>query len=146
MCEPSVALECGSEQPRARLTAGPDVREHPCQPRWASFLKVSCGKTAVKTRAFRSEIIIMSVTVDSSRDEAFACAQLIIRIKIRDLAVPIQFTFRRPCASLLLHDYVLLCEQPALALRHTRHYYYMTTYYCVSSLPLPYGIRVTTIT
>ena len=70
MCEPSVALECGSDQPRARLTAGPDVREHPCQPRWASFLKVSCGKTAVKTRAFRSEIIIMSVTVDSSRDEA----------------------------------------------------------------------------
>ena len=70
MCEPSVALECGSEQHRARLTAGPDVREHPCQPRWASFLKVSCGKTAVKTRAFRSEIIIMSVTVDSSRDEA----------------------------------------------------------------------------
>ena len=68
--EPSVALECGSDQPRARLTAGPDVREHPCQPRWASFLKVSCGKTAVKTRAFRSEIIIMSVTVDSSRDEA----------------------------------------------------------------------------
>ena len=57
MCEPSVALECGSDQPRARLTAGPDVREHPCQPRWASFLKVSCGKTAVKTRAFRSEII-----------------------------------------------------------------------------------------
>ena len=83
MCEPSVALECGSDQPRARLTAGPDVREHPCHPRWASFLKVSCGKTAVKTRAFRSEIIIMSVTVDSSRDEAFACAQLIIRIKIR---------------------------------------------------------------
>ena len=55
-----------------------------------------------------------------------------------------------PCptayASLLLHDYVLLCEQLALALRHTRHYYYMTTYYCVSSLPLPYGIRVNTIT
>ena len=55
-----------------------------------------------------------------------------------------------PCptayALLLLHDYVLLCEQLALALRHTRYYYYMTTYYCVSSLPLPYGIRVTTIT
>ena len=73
-----------------------------------------------------------------------------------------------PCptryALLLLHDYVLLCEQFALALRHTRYYYYvllceqlvlalrhtryyyyMTTYYCVSSLPLPYGIRVTTI-
>ena len=101
MCEPSVALECGSDQPRARLTAGPDVREHPCQPRWASFLKVSCGKTAVKTRAFRSEKIIMSATVDSSRDEAFACAQLILRIKIRarfarDLAVPLQFTFGRP--------------------------------------------------
>ena len=84
MCEPSVALECGSDQPRARLTAGPDVREHPCQPRWASFLKASCGKTAVKTRAFRSEIIIMSVTVDSSRD---ACAQLIIRIKIRTTSI-----------------------------------------------------------
>ena len=39
-----------------------------------------------------------------------------------------------------------MCEQLALALRHTRHYYYITTYYCVSSLPLPYGIRVTTIT
>ena len=55
-----------------------------------------------------------------------------------------------PCptayASLLLHYYVLLCEQLAFALRHTHHYYYMTTYYCVSSLPLPYGIRVTTIT
>ena len=48
-------------------------------------------------------------------------------------------------ALLQLHDYVLLCEQPALTLRHTRYYYYMTTYYCVSSLPLPYGIRVTTI-
>ena len=55
-----------------------------------------------------------------------------------------------PCrttyVSLLLHYYVLLCEQLALALRHTRYYYYITTYYCVSSLPLPYGIRVTTIT
>ena len=55
-----------------------------------------------------------------------------------------------PCptayALLLLHDYVLLCEQPALDLRHTRYYYYMTTYYCVSSLPLSYFIRVTTIT
>ena len=96
MCEPSVALECGSDQPRARLTAGPDVREHPCQPRWASFLKVSCEKTAVKTRAFRSEIIIMSVTVRATK------LVLIIRIKIRacfarDLAVPLQFTFRRPC-------------------------------------------------
>ena len=49
-------------------------------------------------------------------------------------------------ALLLLHDYVLLCEQPALALRHTRYYSYITTYYCVSSLPLPYFIRVTTIT
>ena len=48
--------------------------------------------------------------------------------------------------GILLHDYVLLCEELALHLRHTRHYYYMTTYYCVSSLPLPYGIRVTTIT
>ena len=52
-----------------------------------------------------------------------------------------------PCptayALLLLHDYVLLFEQPPLALLHTRYYYYMTTYYCVSSLPLPYGIRVT---
>ena len=66
MCEPSVALECGSDQPRARLTAGPDVREHPCQPRWASF-RVSCGKTAVKTRVFRSEIIIMSVTVRATK-------------------------------------------------------------------------------
>ena len=47
---------------------------------------------------------------------------------------------------LLLHNYVLLCEQPALALLHTHYYYYITTYYCVSSLPLPYGIRVTTIT
>ena len=53
MCEPSVALECGSDQPRARSTAGPDVRDHTCQPRWASFPKVSTsfGKTAVKTRA-----------------------------------------------------------------------------------------------
>ena len=55
-----------------------------------------------------------------------------------------------PCptsyALLLLHYYVLLCEQLALALRHTRYYYYITTYYCVSSLPLPYGIRITTIT
>ena len=55
-----------------------------------------------------------------------------------------------PCptayALLLLHDYVLLFEQPPLALLHMRYYYYMTTYYCVSSLPLPYGIRVTTIT
>ena len=54
-----------------------------------------------------------------------------------------------PCptayALLLLHDYVWLCEQLALALRHTRYYYYMTTYDCVSSLPLPYGIRITTI-
>ena len=49
-------------------------------------------------------------------------------------------------ALLLLHDYILLCEQPALALLHTRYYYYMTTYYCVSSLPLSYFIRVTTIT
>ena len=49
-------------------------------------------------------------------------------------------------ALLLLHHYVLLCEQLALALRHTHCYYYMTTYYCVSSLPFPYGIRVTTIT
>ena len=53
MCEPSVALECGSDQPRTRSTAGSDVGEHPCQPRWASFPKVSFGKTAVKTRAFR---------------------------------------------------------------------------------------------
>ena len=55
-----------------------------------------------------------------------------------------------PCptayALLLLNDYVLLCEQHALALRHTRYYYYMTKYYCMSSLPLPYGIRVTTFT
>ena len=55
-----------------------------------------------------------------------------------------------PCptsyALLLLHDYVLLCEQLALALRHTRYYYNITKYYCVSSLPLPYGIRVSTIT
>ena len=54
-----------------------------------------------------------------------------------------------PCptayALLLLHDYVLLCEQLALALRHTRYYYYITMYYCVSSLLLTYGIRVTTI-
>ena len=49
-------------------------------------------------------------------------------------------------ALLLLHHYVLLCEQPSLALRHTRYYYYMTTYYCVRSLPLSYGIHVTTIT
>ena len=49
-------------------------------------------------------------------------------------------------ALILLHDYIVLCEQPALALRHTRYYYYMTTYYCVRSLPLPYLIRVTTIT
>ena len=49
-----------------------------------------------------------------------------------------------PCrtayALLLLNHYVLLCEQPALALRHTSYYY------CVSSLPSPYGICVTTIT
>ena len=55
-----------------------------------------------------------------------------------------------PCPTayplLLLHNYVLLCEQPALALGQTRYYYYLTTYYCVSSLPLPYGVRVTTIT
>ena len=55
-----------------------------------------------------------------------------------------------PCptayALLLLHDYVLMCEQTALALRHTRYHYYITTYYCVSSLPLPYFICVTTIT
>ena len=55
-----------------------------------------------------------------------------------------------PCPTayvlLLLHDYVLLCEQPALDLPHTRYYYYMTTYYCVSSLPLSYFICVTTIT
>ena len=50
------------------------------------------------------------------------------------------------CALLLLNDYVRLCEQLALALRHTRYYYYMTTYDCVSSLPLPYGLHVTTIT
>ena len=54
-----------------------------------------------------------------------------------------------PCptayALLVLHDYVRLCEQLALALRHTRYYCYMTTYDCVSSLPLPYGIRITTI-
>ena len=49
-------------------------------------------------------------------------------------------------AFLLLNDYVLLCEQHALALRHTRYYYYMTKYYCMSILPLPYGIRVTTFT
>ena len=53
---------------------------------------VSCGKTAVKTRAFRSEIIHNER--DSSRNEACACAQLIIRIKIRarfarDFAVPL---------------------------------------------------------
>ena len=52
-----------------------------------------------------------------------------------------------PCptsyALLLLHYYVLLCEQLALALWHTRYYYYITKYYCVISLPLPYGIRVT---
>ena len=46
----------------------------------------------------------------------------------------------------LLHYYLLLCEQLALAVRHTRYNYYITTYYCESSLPLPYGIRVTTIT
>ena len=50
-----------------------------------------------------------------------------------------------PCPTaytlLLLHDYLLLCEQLALTLRHT-HY---ITYYCVSSLLLPYGIRVTTV-
>ena len=46
----------------------------------------------------------------------------------------------------LLHNYILLCEQPALALLHMRYYYYNNTYYCVSSLPLPYGIRVTIIT
>ena len=54
-----------------------------------------------------------------------------------------------PCPTaytlLLLHHYVLLCEQPSFALRHTRYYYYITTYNFVSSLPLPYGIRVTTI-
>ena len=49
-------------------------------------------------------------------------------------------------ALLLLNDYVLLCEQHALALRNTRYYYYMTKYYCMSSLPLPYGIRVTSFT
>ena len=49
-------------------------------------------------------------------------------------------------ALLLLNDYVLLCEQHALALRNTRYYYYMTKYYCMSSLHLPYGIRVTTFT
>ena len=51
-----------------------------------------------------------------------------------------------PNALLILHDNVLLCERPLLALLHTRYYYYITTYYCVSSLPLPYSIRVTTIT
>ena len=49
-------------------------------------------------------------------------------------------------ALLLLNDYVLLCEQHALALRNTRYYYYMTKYYSMSSLHLPYGIRVTTFT
>ena len=55
-----------------------------------------------------------------------------------------------PCptayALLHVHDYVRLSEQLALALRHTCYYYYITTYDCVSSLPLPYSIRVTTIT
>ena len=51
-----------------------------------------------------------------------------------------------PNALLILHNNVLLCERPLLALLHTRYYYYITTYYCVSSLPLPYSIRVTTIT
>ena len=60
-----------------------------------------------------------------------------------------------PCPTaymlLLLNHYVLLCEQkqavceqPAVALWHTRYYYYITTYYFVSSLPLPssnaYGV------
>ena len=47
-------------------------------------------------------------------------------------------------ALLLLNDYVLLCDQPALALRPTPYYYYITTYCCMSSLPFPYGIHVTT--
>ena len=42
-----------------------------------------------------------------------------------------------------LNDYVLLCEQHAIALRNTQ---YITKYYCMSSFPLPYGIRVTTFT
>ena len=51
MCEASVALECSSDQPRARSTAGPDV-EQPCKQQWGSFPKVSFVKT-VKTRAFQ---------------------------------------------------------------------------------------------
>ena len=52
MCELEPA-DCGSAQPSASSTAGPDVGERPCQPRRASFPKVSFGKTAVKTRAFQ---------------------------------------------------------------------------------------------
>ena len=44
---------CGSAQPRSRSTAGSNLGEHLCQPRWASLPKVLFGKTAVKTRAFR---------------------------------------------------------------------------------------------
>ena len=85
-------------------------------------------------------------------DYVLLCEQLALALRhTRYYYYILRTTVRAACpcptayALLLLHDYLLLCEQLALALRHTCYYYYITTYYCVSSLPLPYGIRVTTI-